>query len=285
MVISNSFPNNFVPLNTAKELIIDAFSRFDPALGERARNILVEDARRLRIVDDVPPGLPERVMCCRPAGLTEEDLKSADMYIEDYRERFGDPFDEQKNPEEFAIIDFQYDGTIDSLVYLAHEVGHAIADDEIREAGYVHQDTHTDIHEKQAYFAQTILYTRIADNPDAPPEIVRGVQDHFRDLLASSIDGLPDNIDSGLRTEDFLSGVAILQVAEEQDDSERRHISLSLLGAHGPKTSADIREATNLNELSAIKSRAENTLSTLSEETLIAASDDQALKAAVTQKI
>lgn len=106
------------------------------------------------------------MMQCRPAGLTEEHLKANDMYFLDYKERFGPSFTNQKKSEELAIIDYEYDGSQSSVVYLAHELGHAIADDIQNERGARFSDFTPAEAEEQAYFIQNI-YSHYTGHPSA----------------------------------------------------------------------------------------------------------------------
>tara|TARA_B100000780_G_scaffold273024_1_gene236027 strand:+ start:749 stop:1513 length:765 start_codon:yes stop_codon:yes gene_type:complete len=146
--------NSNIPLQTAKNIILHGLQEFDDELGRRASEILC-DEKRCNIVETERPD--KGMMACRPAGITLEDLQNADMYIPDYQERFGPVFVRQDNPEDYAIIDFEYHGTPYSLLYLAHELGHAIADDLQREKGVSFRHLTSDQMEEQAYFVQSIM--------------------------------------------------------------------------------------------------------------------------------
>ena len=145
---------NYIPLQTAKIAIISALNDFDADLGRRAAEILSDD---LRANMQETPQTITGMMACRPAGITVDDLKRMDMYLPDFEQRFAPHFVRQDNPEDYAIVDFEYDGTTNSVIYLAHEVGHAIADDIQREKGLSFRDFTTDQLEKQAYFVQSAL--------------------------------------------------------------------------------------------------------------------------------
>ena len=56
-----------------------------------------------------------------------------------------------------AIIDFAYHGTPQSVIYLAHELGHAIADDIQNKYGRSFKDFSVDELERQAYFVQNMF--------------------------------------------------------------------------------------------------------------------------------
>ncbi len=143
-----------ISLQTAKQAIITALNDFDAELGRRASEILYNDDR-LNIAEVTTA--QTSMMACRPAGITIDDLKAMGMYMSDYEEKYGPHFTQQSNPEDYAIIDFEYDGTEGSFKYLAHELGHAIADDMQREQGRSFRDFSLDDLEQQAYFVQTIV--------------------------------------------------------------------------------------------------------------------------------
>lgn len=155
--------NGYIPLEEAKASIIAALNQFHRELGARAAQILHDD-RRMNIVEN--PDNKTQMMMCRPAGLTLEQLKKNDMYLEDFEERFAPHFKRQDNPESYAIIDYEYDGSPESVVYLAHELGHAIADDIQIENGRSYKDFTPAQAEEQAYFIQNI-YARYTGLPSA----------------------------------------------------------------------------------------------------------------------
>ncbi len=156
----------YIPLEDAKNLIIASLSQYHPELADRAANILEREGHT--IIDN-----PERVtgmMQCRPAGAEVIIDESHDMYMsrEDFDKRFSPNFTEMGNARDHAVIDYEYLGTADSVIYLAHEIGHAIADDIQQEKGLNHKDFTSDQQEEQAYFVQSIFshYTGIS-SPEA----------------------------------------------------------------------------------------------------------------------
>lgn len=155
-----------LPLEKSKELIINALHGFDPKLGQKADEIL-NDPARLNI-RDVPPGNC-KVMQCRPAESTIEGAE---------------------NPLPYAVIDYEYDHTIGTAIYLAHELGHAIADDYLRESGHSYRDTPVHMIETQAYLVQHIVYDALKTHTD--PEIASqtrnfAVGDMFRNIYDLSL--------------------------------------------------------------------------------------------------
>lgn len=158
--------DEYIPLDTAKKLIISALSQYHPELADRAVNILEREDHT--IIDN-----PERVtgmMQCRPAGAEEVTDENHPMYIarEDFSKRFGPNFTELGNAREHAVIDYEYLGTPNSVIYLSHEIGHAIADDIQQEKGLSYKDFSVDQLEEQAYFVQSIIshYTGIPSPED-----------------------------------------------------------------------------------------------------------------------
>jgi hypothetical protein len=176
--MSGSLPtNNSIPLDDAKKLIIAALSQYHPELADRAAHILEREGHT--IIDN-----PEKVtgmMQCRPAGAEEIVDENHPMYIsrEDFEKRFGPNFTELGNTREHAVIDYEYLGTPNSVIYLAHEIGHAIADDIQQEKGLTYKDFTSGQQEEQAYFVQSIVshYTGIP----SPENIARDdiLKDHF----------------------------------------------------------------------------------------------------------
>ncbi len=167
---------DFADLNTAgygprisfeesKALIIDAMEDFHPELGAKAREIfasgfndavqrnfieernqeITQDSSRWRL-RQVAPGTA-KIMGCTPAETAASELGPG-------------------NPNHQAVIQYEFDGTIGGVAFKMHEIGHAIADDYIREAGYKHGANPQHNDETQAYFVQNILYGYIAHHPE-----------------------------------------------------------------------------------------------------------------------
>lgn len=155
--------NRYISLEEAKISIITALNQFHPELGRRASQILYND-KRMNIIEN--PDNKTGMMMCRPSGLTLEHLRKNDMYLEDFERRFSPFFTKQDNPEDYAIIDYEYDGSSDSVTYLAHELGHAISDDIQNENGRSYEDFTPAEAEEQAYFVQNI-YTHYTRQPSA----------------------------------------------------------------------------------------------------------------------
>ncbi len=145
---------DYIPLTTAKQVIIDALNSFDTELGRCAAQILFDDMRA-NIVEEKHP--VTQMMQCRPSGVSPEDLIGTEYFIPDFEKRYGPNFITRFNPEDFAIVDYEYVGTLDSIRLLAHEVGHAIADDMQRDKELSFRDFDSNELEEQAYFVQRIF--------------------------------------------------------------------------------------------------------------------------------
>lgn len=164
---------DYISLDDAKTSIIEALNRFHPSLGTRAAEILYQDDR-LIIDEQAEPRTG--MMQCRPAGITLAHYEENNMVIPDFEKKYGPHFKTQENPGTFesgtrAVIDFEYTGTPESVLYLAHELGHAIADDIQNENGRSFRDFSSDEAEQQAYFIQNIYshYSGTA-SPEAQTE-------------------------------------------------------------------------------------------------------------------
>lgn len=147
-----------VPLELAKRMIVSALGAFDPQLGKLAEDVLY-DARRLNIVEggDVGPS-GFSMMQCRPSGLTKDDLEAdGRLWDQDAFEREFPGFTEQENLHGPAVVDFRYAHSKNCVLYLAHETGHAIADDLQRERGRGFRDFSAHQQEQQAYFIQSVV--------------------------------------------------------------------------------------------------------------------------------
>lgn len=143
-----------ISVSEAKKIIVESLTTFNEDLGARAASILSTNGR-LNLVEVKDP--KPRMMQCRPAGITLEDVKTMDMLIPDFEQKFGPYFTRQDNPEDYAIIDFEYNGTPKAIIWLAHELGHAIADDIQREHDRSFKDYSQSEMEEQAYFVQHIV--------------------------------------------------------------------------------------------------------------------------------
>ena len=87
------------------------------------------------------------IQSCRPA--ESKEIKQASVPPGDYYT--------PGNAKAVAMIDYEFDGTINSVIYLAHELGHAIADDSVRENLRTDLSNPSHLKEIQAYLVQTLV--------------------------------------------------------------------------------------------------------------------------------
>lgn len=134
----------------SKELVIAAFTRFDEGLGKRVAQVLADPGSlSLRKVE-----MGEASAFCAPP---------------DWQGR------------ERAEIVFNYEGSVNDAVYLAHELGHLLAHDFAREAGLKGgEETWMPKHiaEVPAFFTQNILYDYLMNGQD-DPALQRAGRQHF----------------------------------------------------------------------------------------------------------
>jgi hypothetical protein len=133
-----------IDLEAGKRIIIDVLSCFDADLGQKACEILFEHAdHRMNIAMKEPGNLG--MMQSRPA---------------------HSKIDFMRNDASYAIIDFDYDQTLGSVILLAHELGHAMADDGLNDQGFTYEDLPEHMAEVQAYFVQSIIYDALENSTD-----------------------------------------------------------------------------------------------------------------------
>ncbi|MEZ0261016.1 MAG: GNAT family N-acetyltransferase [Alphaproteobacteria bacterium] len=173
-----------ISLDAAKKLITDGLEKFDPALAAAAREVLDNPERMNVRTVDAGKGVMMRV---RAGNLMPED----GMGFEGHRDHdaLKKDFPVDHNPGKQAVIDFQYDGTMKSVVYLAHELGHAVADDMQNKSGHSYRDNPQHMQEVQAYLVQSIVTQALRDNPD--PAIARAAQQHFSHEIGKQTAAFP----------------------------------------------------------------------------------------------
>jgi len=214
---TTSLPEPRFSLEDSRTLILTALNNFDADLGRKAAEIMGNPARwRLR---EVPPE-QARVMRSLPAESQQTKFNPV-------------------NPNPYAVIEYDFDGTMDGVVYMAHELGHAIADDCIREAGYTYRHVPQNLAETQAYFVQNIVYDYSSHHPEAT--IAAAAKQHFvttvRDYLHTIADA---DLSMHGRPMSMVTGLSIFNLSKEQDADKRRKIIETLLGRQGPKNITQI---------------------------------------------
>ncbi|MEZ0226168.1 MAG: GNAT family N-acetyltransferase [Alphaproteobacteria bacterium] len=187
-------------LDDSKKLILAAMKDYNPDLGRKAQEIFdagydaaaertktpgfsVDWKKDLAVTDN-----PERWRIRNvPDGETAVVMRSIAAGTPQGR----DP----ANPNRHAVIDFEFDKSMNSVVYMAHELGHAVADDWLQQGGKF-KATANPAHmaETQAYFTQNILYDYIRKHPELNekyPGITDAAESHFQKTLKANLDLVP----------------------------------------------------------------------------------------------
>lgn len=253
-------------LDEAKNLITEAFHAYSPALGKKAEDLLatatynprpqgdyfdpayeldIEDGSRWNIHHAEPENA--RLMRSLPALSDKNELGP-------------------ENPHPHAIIEFEFDGTMNSVVYMAHEMGHSIADDQIKKPdGYRYGDNRPTAHilETQAYLPQMILYDYLERHPDknisdfARHHRLSTIEDNVGILLAAD-KAVSDNHPDKEKLLERMHGrpMALLTAATIHDavkdqPVERRDFTLDFLhGKYGHQGITHVLAATGIENTS-----------------------------------
>ncbi len=249
---TSSSPVRFT-LQEANALIVEAFTDFHPRLGEHAAALFAtaqynprpaQDFRRSDYALDIEDGSRWNIHDV-PSGTSPRLMRSLPAFSE--RSEFDPP-----NPHRHAVIEFDFDGAIDSVIYMAHEAGHAIADDNIvKPEGYRAGDNRDPVHmlETQAYLAQHIVYDYLKCSTD--PAIADEARTHYLATMksniylafeaANAVDAKPgavrDQVIENLhfRPMALLTADSIFQHVATQSVQMREWASDVVLGRYGPK--------------------------------------------------
>lgn len=142
------------------DLVVTAFTNFHPKLGAKATEV-IENPDRWQLTKT---SIGEAAGSCNPANC-------------------------ETNPKPYAVINYEYDGTINDAVYIAHELGHLIADDFANETGFSCFDGKRHMAEVQAFFTQHILYDYLHKHGDT--DLRQAAQSHFVGEITRSLYSLP----------------------------------------------------------------------------------------------
>lgn len=218
-------PDHDIPLDVAKSIISQSIHAFSTELGCRADAIL-NDNKRLNLIEELDPEQP--MMQYRPAGVTKSDLIASGIYDENFAQKYGPHFTQQTNEENFGILDYKYTYTKDSVLYLAHELGHAIADDIQIENGLSFRDFTANQSEEQAYFIQSIVAERMS------PEF--NVQSAGFERTTALDPSKTFN-----RQNQRLDAITAFEQSKTMPDNERSAFALKLLGGT-PLSTGDTKD-------------------------------------------
>jgi hypothetical protein len=254
-------------LEESKNLITAAMQDFDPKLGDKAREIFktahynngeadenLASEFRSYPYDDAPPNEENpfldknyrldvssdqrwNLTPAPPGQCRLMRCLAAESEQKAWTETAYDP----ANPNPHAIIEYQFDGTIDAVVHMAHELGHAIADDYGREAGNTYKDNPGHIAEMQAYLTQHILYDYLKRHPDKT--IAAAAQGHFDATLAYNLNDIKTNPAMQDRPASILTARGLYDHLGGQNIETRRQVSEALLGREGSKNINEVLAA------------------------------------------
>lgn len=220
-------PEPAISLEKSRRLVLQAFGSFTPFL-QTATAAAMNDPSRWEF-KNVPPG--EACGGCLAGNC-------------------------QENPHTQAVIDYEYDGTINDTIYIAHEIGHLQADDLLTSENLNYTARGRHMSEIQAFFTQSIVYDFLLKTPD--PSLQNAARIHFTGEVARSLYDVciglcaldvEKSASGGIRNEAqiraaYESGLQILLgknwqhyqkavwMAENIHDEKSRDISISALHQH-----------------------------------------------------
>lgn len=230
-------------LDEARDMIIGAFQAFSPEMGARAQAIfgagfdsapdiesvdfvsyksdpITDDPSRWRI-REIAPGADQSVMRAVPANAIENDTMP-------------------HNPHAHAVIQYEFDGTLNGVVYMAHEVGHAIADD--MQPDNTLNPRH--LTETQAYFAQHMAYDYLTRHQDG--DVARSAAHHSNATMIGAFKDLDDDHYRENRPVPLVVSRVLYDRLQDADPSMRNRVADMLMGADGPKDISEILAASGI---------------------------------------
>jgi hypothetical protein len=179
-----------LPWDKSRQLILDALEAFDPRLKTRAQALFdagFDKAAELNTLqpenDSIATGSSRWQLKQIDTGLSHSVMRS--LPANSPRSKLN-----PDNPNPYAVIQFEHDFTINGAIYLAHELGHALAD------GYINENlrgkpntTPEHMNELQAYFVQHIVYDYLRRSPDKA--LATAAQEHFEGTMRYNLALLP----------------------------------------------------------------------------------------------
>jgi hypothetical protein len=145
-----------IPPEESKKLIIKALGNFYPPLGEKAGAFFAAgfdaSVEHPHIEKQITQSSSRWQIAFVPRGKT--------------RTQNTVPADSPANPNPRSVIQYDYDNSINSTVYIGHELGHGIADELIRgKDNKKFGDNPLNLDELQAYVSQSIVYDYLRPKP------------------------------------------------------------------------------------------------------------------------
>jgi hypothetical protein len=178
-----------ITYDQTRTLILDALEKFDPRLKAKAEEIFrngYDSAIKANFIEGINEPLVRNDSQWRLREVDKGKTHIMRSLAADSERSELDP--PNKNPH--AVIQYEFDKTINSLIYIAHELGHSIADAWIRdEHGRKTGDNPKHMDEFQAYIVQSIIYEALKKSSD--PDIARAARQHFNETAAQSLEQIP----------------------------------------------------------------------------------------------
>jgi hypothetical protein len=232
-----------------RDIVIDALKVYDANLGTKAEELFDrgfdEAVTKNEIQDDNEIiRTSESSWQLREAAIPRVQRSipahaEAELFTD---ENGGSHLLYSKNPNSHPVIQYEYNRSLDSLIYLGHEVGHALADTLTREAGRDPKEWPSENGEIQAYYVQNILYDYLEKNN---PELKEAVLEHKREIT-KDIDKLKTSFQ--LSAEIIRPRAIDFEIASNLFDAATNNPNLkdtileTIMGVRGGKTLDQIFE-------------------------------------------
>ena len=255
-----------VSLADSKRQIIEALQEFDPALAKRAGAILNNRSRMT--IRSVPPG-QAMMMRVRPATLEKGDAMhlTEENLGKERLKKLRKHFPRDDNPTSKAKIDYDHDGTVFGTVMMAHELGHALADDMQRENHFSYRDNRSQMAEVQAYTVQHLVLNHLQRQGAVPAlaaaakGLAQADDDRQRhDFKARLAAGDPSKTLHGRPTEYFL-GKGLADTMTGMPVDQRRAVTADLMGANGGKDISHVLATAGIRDQAAMNTLADHAVS------------------------
>lgn len=258
-----------VSVADSKAMIIEAATSFDAKLGAQVKAICDDEGRF-----NIRPVEPDtaRMMRIRKHGL---NMTSADdQYVsaqkngaenwtawQDWEAQTGKPaFTLNHNEADKAQIDYEHDGTAYATALLAHEIGHALADDQQMASGYGNQANPKHMQEVQAYTLQHIVMDYMANHPDpaisqAGSETRARIDErHLKATDPSTVAAQALNGGEAMtsRGSQYLMARGLTNTMATAPTEQKQATMTAIMGGEGPKNIAQVFGTAGLHDGAAV---------------------------------
>jgi hypothetical protein len=242
-----------IPPEESKKLIIKALGNFYPPLGEKAGAFFAAgfdaSVEHPHIEKQITQSSSRWQIAFVPRGKT--------------RTQNTVPADSPANPNPRSVIQYDYDNSINSTVYIGHELGHGIADELIRgKDNKKFGDNPLNLDELQAYVSQSIVYDYLRHNPDH--HIAQAAERHFQATLAQHIHYLRGETGNPhLRGASFILGRGIEQYLAQLPKAKRGELLDTVFGKNGPTDIIDILGCMGIKDKTGVQAMAKKVMAEL----------------------